>query len=50
LIGPALIMGLLSSSKKVMGESASRTFWKVAYWTSLGAVISVGIVYAVLSI
>ena len=50
LIGPALIMGLLSSSKKVMGENASTTFWKVAYWTSLGAVISVGIVYAVLSI
>jgi len=50
LIGPALIMGLLSSSRKVMGENASTTFWKIAYWTSLGAVISVGVVYAFLSI
>jgi Mn2+/Fe2+ NRAMP family transporter len=50
LIGPALIMGLLSSSKKVMGKNASTTLWKVAYWASLGAVISVGVAYAVLSI
>jgi len=50
LIGPALIMGLLSSSKKVMGENASTTLWKVAYWTSLAAVVSVGIFYAILSI
>ena len=50
LIGPALIMGLLSSSKKVMGENASTTFWKVAYWASLAAVVSVGVAYAFLTI
>jgi manganese transport protein len=50
LIGPAMIMGLLSSSKKVMGEHASTTFWRVAYWASLAAVISTGVAYAVLLI
>jgi Mn2+/Fe2+ NRAMP family transporter len=44
LIGPALIMGLIASNDRVMGEYASRGLWKTAYWMSLTFVVGLGIV------
>jgi len=49
LIGPAVIMGLIASNQRVMGEHASRGFWKIAYWLSLGFVVALGIVSVVAS-
>jgi Mn2+/Fe2+ NRAMP family transporter len=43
LIGPGVLMGLLSANKRIMGDHASGTAWKVAYWLSLAAVIGFGI-------
>ncbi len=44
LIGPAVIMGLIASDKHVMGEQASRGFWKAAYWINLAFLVTLGIV------
>jgi len=48
LVGPGVLMGLLGSNKRIMGEYTSSARWKVAYWASLAAVVCLGIV-AVLS-
>ena len=50
LAGPGILMGKIASDVRVMGEYASRGFLKFAYWTSLAAVLSFGLValYAVL--
>ena len=44
LIGPGVLMGLLASNKQIMGKYASTGRWKVAYWLSLGAILSFGVV------
>jgi len=44
LIGPALIMGLIASNSRVMGEHASRGLWKAAYWLSLIFIVALGAV------
>ena len=44
LIGPGVLMGLLSANKRIMGEHASGTGWSAAYWLSLAAVLAFGIV------
>ena len=44
LIGPGVVVGLLATSRKVMGPSASHGFWKVAYWASLVSVVSCGVI------
>ena len=44
LIGPGILMGLLASNKRIMGSYASGGLWKVAYWLSLAAVLSFGVV------
>jgi Mn2+/Fe2+ NRAMP family transporter len=49
LIGPAVIMGLIASNQRIMGKHASRGFWRVAYWLSLGFVVALGIVSVVAS-
>jgi manganese transport protein len=49
LIGPAVIMGLIASDRRVMGQYASRGFWKVAYWLSLAFVVALGIIAVVAS-
>ena len=43
LIGPGVLVGLLASSREVMGPHASRGAWKVAYWACLGSVVSCGV-------
>ena len=42
LVGPGILMGLLGSDRRIMGENASTGLWKVAYWLSLAAVLSFG--------
>jgi manganese transport protein len=44
LVGPGVLMGLLSADKRIMGENASGTGWKAAYWLSLAVVVGFGIV------
>jgi Mn2+/Fe2+ NRAMP family transporter len=44
LIGPGVLMGLLGSNPRIMGTFASNRYWKVAYWLSLAAVLSFGVV------
>jgi len=43
LIVPGIFLGRLTSNSEVMAAYASRGWWRVAYWASLGFVISVGI-------
>ena len=50
LIAPGVMMGLISSDAKVMGESKSSSSWKTAYWTSLIFVVSLGLIFLVSSI
>ena len=45
LIAPGIMMGLIAGDSKVMGPSASSRIWKVAYWVSLGFVVSLGIIF-----
>ncbi len=44
LIGPGILVGLLASDRRIMGEKASRVGWRVAYWASLAAVVTCGVV------
>jgi manganese transport protein len=44
LVGPGILVGVLASDRALMGERASRGFWRVAYWASLGAVVTCGVV------
>ena len=47
LVGPGILMGLVSADKHIMGEHVSGAGWKVAYWLSLTAVLVFGIVAVV---
>ena len=47
LIGPGVLMGLLGSDRRIMGEYASNRFWKAAYWTCLAVVVGFGFVAVV---
>lgn len=44
LLGPAIILGLLSSNKKLMGTYALNRFNKILYWTFLVLIFGTGIV------
>ena len=44
LVGPGVLMGLMSANRRIMGEHASGTGWSAAYWVSLAAVLAFGIV------
>ena len=50
LIGPAVIMGLIASSPKVMGANASTVIWKAAYWLSLFFIVALGAMSMLFSI
>jgi manganese transport protein len=50
LIGPAVILGLIASNKKLMGDNASGTFNKIVYWTFLALIVGTGIVSLVYQI
>ncbi len=44
LAGPGILMGMLTSNRKIMGNLVSNRRWKVAYWLSLASILSFGIV------
>lgn len=44
LMGPAVILGLMSSNKKLMGAHALRGFNKVVYWAFLTLIFGTGVV------
>jgi len=47
LIAPGILVGLLASDRRIMGDQASRGFWKVAYWASLSSVVLCGVLAVV---
>jgi Mn2+/Fe2+ NRAMP family transporter len=47
LIGPGILVGVIASDRKIMGNRASRGLWRFAYWASLAAVVACGIVAVV---
>jgi len=50
LLGPGVLMGLLASNRRIMGKYASSGRWKAAYWISLAAVLSFGVVAVVAAV
>ena len=50
LAGPGILMGKVASDPRVMGEHASRGAVKVAYWVSLAATLSFGVVAVLASL
>ena len=44
LVGPGVLMGKVASDERVMGKLASGRLQKAAYWLSLAAVLSFGVV------
>jgi Mn2+/Fe2+ NRAMP family transporter len=44
LIGPGVLMGLVGSNRRIMGEYVSNNYWKAAYWACLGIVVAFGFV------
>jgi len=47
LIGPGVLMGLLGSDRRIMGEYASSRYWKTAYWACLAFVVGFGLIAVV---
>ena len=43
LIFPAVLQGMLSSNKSVMGKNAMKGAWRMAYWLMLGLVLLSGV-------
>jgi Mn2+/Fe2+ NRAMP family transporter len=43
LVGPGVLMGLLGSNSRIMGAYVSGRRWRAAYWISLAAVVSLGL-------
>jgi len=43
LVAPAVLVGRIASDRSIMGAQASTRPWKVAYWTSLCAVVLCGV-------
>ncbi len=44
LVGPGILMGKLTSDRRIMGKYVSSSRWKVAYWLSLAAILMFGLV------
>jgi manganese transport protein len=44
LIGPVVVLGLLAQNKRLMGGHSLSRFDKVAFWSSVGAVIACGLI------
>jgi Mn2+/Fe2+ NRAMP family transporter len=42
LVGPGVLLGLLSQDEKIMGNLVSRGAWRVAYWVCLAFILSFG--------
>jgi Mn2+/Fe2+ NRAMP family transporter len=49
LIGPAATMGLIASNTRIMGKYTSKGLWRVAYWLSLGFVVTLGVISVITS-
>jgi len=47
LIGPGILVGVIASDRKLLGDQASRGLWRFAYWASLAAVVTCGVVAVV---
>jgi Mn2+/Fe2+ NRAMP family transporter len=47
LIGPGILMGLIGSDRRIMGEYVSNRYWKTAYWISIALVVGFGIIAVV---
>ena len=43
LVGPGVLMGLMSANRRIMGGNASGRGWSAAYWLSLAVVIGFGV-------
>ena len=43
LLGPGVMVGLITGKKRVMGDSSSSIGWSLAYWVSLALVVASGI-------
>ena len=50
LAGPGILMGKLASNERIMGSYVSKGFTKVAFWLSLGAILSFGVVAVFVSL
>lgn len=50
LIGPGVLVGVLSSDRKIMGARASSGPWKVAYWGSLSSIVFFGVLAVISSL
>ena len=50
LVGPGILMGLLASNRRIMGNYASNGRWKAAYWLSLAAILSFGVAAVVAAV
>ena len=50
LVGPGVLMGKLASDRRVMGNYVSGAAARVAYWTSLAAIVGLGLVAVAVSL
>ena len=44
LLAPGIMVGVITSKKRIMGDLSSGLGWSVAYWVSLGLVVTSGII------
>ncbi len=44
LIGPGVMVGLITTKKRVMGNLTSSLEWSTAYWVSLALVVASGFI------
>ena len=47
LLGPGVMVGLIASKKRIMGDLSSGLSWNVAYWVSLALVVTSGFIAVV---
>jgi Mn2+/Fe2+ NRAMP family transporter len=44
---PAVLLGLISSNRRIMGEHSLKSYWKGFYWLSVSSVIITGVITAI---
>jgi manganese transport protein len=44
LLGPGVMVGLITRRKRLMGRLSSNSWWSIAYWVSLGLVVASGFI------
>jgi Mn2+/Fe2+ NRAMP family transporter len=45
VIVPGIMMGVIAADARIMGNSASSSFWKLGYWISIISVVSLGMIF-----